>query len=313
MTPATRSLVGALLSIGGVSAVTGCGAESHRPSTLSSSDGGSRDATASLNESGLDSGASCSTLPVIDDYGNNGPFDTTVVNNTGPDGGYTIFRPATLGQDGFKHSPVTWGNGILTTPSNYTAFLSTVASHGFVVIGCNDTMVRAQEMIDGLDWLVAQNVAPGDYQGNIDTERLVTLGYSWGGMGSVNAGSHAKVVATVSLHGLTGASDALHGPLLLTTGTQDTFVTLSGYVQPTFDKSSVQTFLGDLTMATHLIVLGNASDERGAAIAWLRLWVCGDQGARRYFYGDDCVLCKGPWATLDPNTDAGMPQRKNWQ
>jgi dienelactone hydrolase len=154
---------------------------------------------------------------VIDDYGNNGPFDTTVVNNTGPDGGYTIFRPATLGQDGFKHSPVTWGNGILTTPSNYTAFLSTVASHGFVVIGSNDTMVRAQEMIDGLDWLVAQNAAPGDYQGNIDTERLVTLGYSWGGMGSVNAGSHAKVVATVSLHGLTGSSDALHGPLLLTT------------------------------------------------------------------------------------------------
>jgi hypothetical protein len=250
---------------------------------------------------------------VIDDYGNNGPFDTTVVNNTGPDGGYTIFRPATLGQDGFKHSPVTWGNGILTTPSNYTAFLSAVASHGFVVIGSNDTMVRAQEMIDGLDWLVAQNSAPGDYQGNIDTERLVTLGYSWGGMGSVNAGSHAKVVATVSLHGLTGSSDALHGPLLLTTGTQDTFVTLSGYVQPTFDKSSVQTFLGDLTMATHLIVLGNASDERGAAIAWLRLWVCGDQGARRYFYGNDCVLCKGPWATLDPNTDAGMPQRKNWQ
>ena len=38
-------------------------------------------------------------------------------------------------------------------------------------------------------------------------------------------------------------------------------------------------------------------------VAWLRLWVYNDQGARKYFYGDDCVLCKAPWA---------MPQRKNW-
>ena len=28
-----------------------------------------------------------------------------------------------------------------------------------------------------------------------------------------------------------------------------------------------------------------------------------DQGARKYFYGDDCVLCKAPWT---------MPQRKEY-
>jgi hypothetical protein len=32
--------------------------------------------------------------------------------------------------------------------------------------------------------------------------------------------------------------------------------------------------------------------------------VYGDRGARKYFYGDDCILCQDPW--LDP-------RRKNWQ
>jgi hypothetical protein len=36
----------------------------------------------------------------------------------------------------------------------------------------------------------------------------------------------------------------------------------------------------------------------------LRLWVYGDQGARKYFYGSDCILCQSPWVN---------PQTKNWQ
>jgi len=40
-------------------------------------------------------------LPAITDYGARGPFETTTVNDTGPDGAYTIFRPTTLGENGF--------------------------------------------------------------------------------------------------------------------------------------------------------------------------------------------------------------------
>jgi hypothetical protein len=89
-------------------------------------------------------------------------------------------------------------------------------------------------------------------------------------------------------------------------------------------KSEVQTFYATLDDATagHLYVadtsanvicsggaalgLGEcrgAPDEQAPTIAWLRLWVYGDQGARKFFYGDDCELCKSPWT---------MPQRKNW-
>jgi hypothetical protein len=92
------------------------------------------------------------------------------------------------------------------------------------------------------------------------------------------------------------------------------------FVTPTFNMSAVQTFYGTLSAAGdpsnegHLIPVDGALAliaaagpniaERAAMIAWLRLWVYGDTGARSYFYGDDCVLCKAPWS---------MAQRKNWQ
>lgn len=67
--------------------------------------------------------------------------------------------------------------------------------------------------------------------------------------------------------------------------------------------STVQTFYGTLTGGSRLNPLGDAGDERAPMIAWLRLWVYGDDAAKKYFYGDDCICCKAPWV---------MAQRKNW-
>jgi hypothetical protein len=260
--------------------------------------------------------ASCTGrgLPPTTDYGAPGPFVPTTVTNTGPDGQYTLFRPATLGQDGFLHSPASWGNGITTMPEHYAPLLETVASHGFVVIASNSTNVTAQLMTAGHDWLLAQNDAPGELQGKLAPACAVTIGYSLGGGAAVNSGSHPSVVTTVSFHGLQGAAESLHGPLLLVTSTNDGFVTKAGFAQPTYDRSSaVPTLMATLEVpgatpdvAGHLIPLGDAGDERAPAIAWLRLWVFGDQAARRYFYGSDCVLCVTPWVDI---------QRKNadWQ
>jgi hypothetical protein len=252
-------------------------------------------------------------LPPVNDYGARGPFDVQVLNNTGPNSQYTMFRPATLGDNGFKHPPTTWGNGISTTPSLYTELLSTIASHGFVVIGSNSTNVNAQLMTQGLDWLIQQNSEPGEFQGKLATECAVTIGYSLGGGAAVGSGNHPNVITTVSFHGLQGPAENLSGPLLLITSTNDGFVTKSEYVQPTYDRSStVPTLMATLEVAGapsfngHLIPLGDAGEERAPAVAWLRYWVYGDQGARNYFYGSACVLCGSPWIDI---------QRKNaeWQ
>lgn len=257
---------------------------------------------------------------VAGDYSANGPMGSMVVNNTGPDGMYTVYRPAMLGANGFKHPIATWGNGITTDPSFYPGLLGAVASHGFVIVASNSTTVTSDLMVAGLDWMIKQNDTAGDYQGKLKTTCLVTIGYSLGGGGSVGAGAHANVVATASMHGVSGASNLLHGPLLLLTAETDTVCTPAGMVTPTFDLSGVQTFYGTISMAAdsgnqgHLIPVDGALSlitppelnmaERAAVIAWLRLWVYNDQGAQKYFYGDDCILCKAPWT---------MAQRKNWK
>lgn len=266
---------------------------------------------------GIPSDTSCTgmTLPAVTDYGAMGPFATIRIDNTGPDGNYTMFRPETLGgANGFMHPPLTWGNGILTTPDAYVILLNTIASHGFVVIASNSTSVNTTLMTAGLDWLIGQNTSAGDLQGKLAVNCAVSIGYSLGGGAAVDTGKHPNVVTTVSFHGLQGTAELLHGPLFLLTSTNDGFVTKSGYVQPTYDRSTVvPTLMATLEIPGavpdnngHLIPLNDAGQERAPAVAWLRYWVYDDQGAHHWFYGNDCVLCQTPWVDI---------QRKNanWQ
>jgi hypothetical protein len=284
----------------------------------SSSDGGSSTSDSSAGSDGGSSSLGCGeTLPALSDYSQNGPYATMTVDKSGPDGGYTMVLPTTLGQNGFKHPIATWGNGITTTPATYPTLLNRIASNGIVVIASNNSTVTAADMTGGLDWMVEQNAASGTYQGKLDTSCLIAIGYSWGGMGAVNAGSHANVVTTVSFHGLQGASQNLKTPLLLFTSTTDTFVTASGYVTPTYNASVVQTFYetttaaGDPSDEGHLLVIDPKDPEYAVAIAWLRYWVFADQNARGYFYGPNATACKSPFSCQTkepggPSQDAGF-------
>ncbi|MDD9940303.1 MAG: dienelactone hydrolase family protein [Myxococcales bacterium] len=248
----------------------------------------------------------CTPAPAGDvaDYGARGPFDVMTVSNTGPNGQYTLIRPIELGKDGFHHPPVSWGNGITTTPSLYVELLNTVASHGFVVIASNSTAVTAQLVGSGLQWLIEQD-ASGEFQGALAIDCAATIGYSMGGGAAVGASNHSSVVAVVSWHGLQAATERANGPVLLITSTDDGFVTKSGYVQPTYERSSTQpTIMATLdspdapSFAGHLIPLGDAGPERAPAVAWLRYWVYGDGGAMPWFFGPDCTLCQSPWTDI---------------
>jgi hypothetical protein len=249
-----------------------------------------------------------SPLPPITDYSAPGPFATTTEPNVGPGGDYTIFRPQTLGENGFLHAPITFGPGINMQASQMSGLLLSFASHGFVVIsanvltgGPNDPGNRSA-MTNGLDWIIEQNDQGGAYAGKLYVTRAVAMGYSVGGTAAVEVGAHAAVVTVVSIHGHI-ATAALHGPMLQTSGTNDT-VGLP-MQQETYDNSQVQTFLATVTGADHgYIQRDNGGVQRPAIVAWLRYWIYDDTGARDYFYGDDCVMCTSPWTN---------PQRKNWQ
>ncbi len=185
--------------------------------------------------------------------------------------------------------------------------LTNFASHGFVVVGTpaltggpGDPANR-QKMLDGLDWILAQNDVAGLYQGKLWTDHAVSMGFSVGGTSAVEVGGHSSVLTVVSIHGHTASAD-LHGTMLQTTGTLDPVG--MPLQQATYSMSQVPTFLATLTGANHPYIEQNGGgEERPAIVAWLRYWIYGDTGAEHYFFGEDCVLCAPPWEN---------PQRKNW-
>jgi hypothetical protein len=157
-------------------------------------------------------------------------------------------------------------------------------------------------MKDALNWIVEQNTAAGVFKDKLWVDHCVSMGFSVGGTSAVELGGEKPVFTVVSIHGHT-AESALHGPMLQTTGTKDN-VGLP-MQQATYDKSKVQTFMATLTNAPHQYIESNGGgEERKAIVAWMRYWIYNNTGAKHFFYGDDCVLCKSPWEN---------PQRKNWE
>jgi dienelactone hydrolase len=186
--------------------------------------------------------------------------------------------------------------------------LTNFASHGFVVVGTPvlsqgpGGAQNLQTMKDALTWIIAQNTTEGVFKGKLWVDHAVSMGFSVGGTSAVQLGGEPAIFTVVSIHGHT-AEAALHGPMLQTTGTNDNVG--RPLQQATFDKSKVQTFLGTLTGAAHQYIESNGGgEERKAIVAWMRYWIYNDTGAKNFFWGDDCVLCKTPWQN---------PQRKNWQ
>ena len=254
-------------------------------------------------------GVACgSTLPAVTDYSAAGPFATTTDSKTGPDGQCTIFRPKTLGENGFLHAPIVFGPGIGMQATQLQGLLLGFASHGFVVIGTgvlnggpNDPANKSA-MQNALTWIIQQNSQSGTYQGKLAVKCAISMGYSVGGTAAVEIGGDPAVATVVSIHGHK-ATAALHGTMLQTSGTNDTVgLPMQQY---TFDQSQVQTFMGTVTGADHgYIQQNNGGVQRPAIVAWLRYWIYNDTGAKNYFYGDTCVMCTSPWTN---------PQRKNWQ
>jgi hypothetical protein len=260
------------------------------------------------------SGAGGSPLAPVQDYSAPGPFPTTTQNNTGPDGTYTIIRPMTLGANGFLHSPITFGPGTGMQVSQLSGLLQRFASHGFVVIGRQldggpRSAVTRMRMTAGLDWIIEQNTAAGSvFEGKLLVDKAVAMGYSVGGTGAVEVGVHPAVVTVVAIHGHQTEAD-LHGTALLIGGTEDLMGDGMSWLAPTYAALDVQTFFGMVSGADHGYIQGTVNGVPGgvetpAIVAWIRYWIYNDQGARRYFYGDDCVMCMSPWTN---------PQRKNWQ
>lgn len=226
------------------------------------------------------------------------------VNNTGPGGTFTLYRPTELGQGGVRHPIITWGNGTGTTPVIYGPFLTHLASHGFVVIASNSSSTGSgSEMLAGVQWLIDQNSSgSGDFAGKLDPSKVGATGHSQGGGGALNAGADPRVTTVVPIAPAPG-SGTLKGPMALLCGGQDTIISATGLCMSLiYSRATVPSFFGILKAATHTTAIGNLGGYSAPATAWFRLQLMGDQSARPMFYGTDCTLCTDSnWTVTSKN------------
>ncbi len=109
---------------------------------------------------------------------------------------HTIFVPQDLSAFGpAKLLPVlVWGNGACAnSPFEHMNFLNEIASNGFIVLATGDIpmvdewykgpMSRAEQQIESIDWIIAQNANPkSPYYQKIDTKAICVAGMSCGGL-----------------------------------------------------------------------------------------------------------------------------------
>jgi hypothetical protein len=208
-------------------------------------------------------------------------------------GAYTLFYPTDLGKEGLKHPVITWGNGALTTPSSYNAFLPVLASQGFFIIAANTSSVTPEAMQSGLDWALAQNDATDSpfYQ-KLDPSKVAAMGYSLGSIGTFGIAAGPHIVTTVHISG--GAMDKatvpnLKHPAAFFCGSDADIA--HDNCESDFDLAKVPVFYG-VFPGDHLGILGTHTAQILKAVgAWLRWRLMDDLTLAPTFVGPDCTLC----------------------
>ena len=240
-----------------------------------------------------------------------GPYKVTSEKAFGS-AGHLVFRPETL--DAFPKKdtlPVmVWGNGGCAIDSTrYSGFLTTIASHGFLVMGTVPQEGAAQRQATAddpraaIDWAGKENARTGSpLKGKIALDKVAVMGQSCGGFLSIALGADPRV-KTIGVFN-SGVQKApspfptaedlpkLHGPVLLINGGEPDFMMATSAA--TFDLiNHLPAFYGARHNAGHTATVFHPGGGEFANVAsnWL-LWIFkGDKKAGAMFVGKNCGLC----------------------
>jgi hypothetical protein len=216
-----------------------------------------------------------------------------------------------------------WGNGgCAIDTSRYGGFLSTIASHGFLVLGTAAQAGAAQEgaprrqataddLRAGIDWAFAENARAGSpLNGKVDTSQVAAMGQSCGGFLSVSLGADPRVKtigvfnsgvqapnpnAPAGRFPSTDALKDLHGPVLFINGHEVDFMMAASHAN--YEAiTHVPAFYGARENAGHTATVFHPGGGEYANVAsnWLRWQFKKNADAAKMFVGDDCSLCTLP-------------------
>lgn len=258
---------------------------------------------------------------------------------------HVIYRPADLGRFGDKKLGIyVWGNGACSDDAGSVRnHLFEIASHGYLVVasgfvgeelasvqaahgapqsGAPPAMpTTTQDLVDGLDWALAQNtLAGGRYRGRIDPDMVAASGFSCGGVQALGiATSDPRVKALIVQNsGLFPADGSPPLPGMdLPKSALANLTTPVLYLQGGPSDIAWNNGFDDYTRINHVPIAlvglpvghgGTYFDPHGGAAAmiatdWLEWQLRGDQDAGRSFMGENCRICTVPGWTID---------RKGW-
>ncbi|MEO5923557.1 MAG: hypothetical protein ABIR70_07000 [Bryobacteraceae bacterium] len=244
-----------------------------------------------------------------------GPYKVTSEGAFGS-AGLVVYRPAGLESFPKKDSlPVmVWGNGGCAIDSaRYGGFLTTIASHGFLVMSTVPVQgeARRSESADdvraAIDWAGKENArAESALKGKIALDKVAVMGQSCGGflsivlgadprvntIGVFNSGVQEGAGVANSTQPTADALAKLHGPVLLINGHEPDFMMAASAA--TFDRvDKLPTFYGARHNAGHTATVYHPGGGEFANVAsnWLRWTFKGDKKAGKMFVGKNCDLC----------------------
>jgi hypothetical protein len=233
---------------------------------------------------------------------------------------HRVFRPTNLRAFPARDTlPVmVWGNGGCAIDSTrYSGFLSTIASHGFLVLstaaleGAPRRQATADDLRAAIDWAEAENTRTGSpLMGKIATDQIGVMGQSCGGFLSISLGADPRVAtigvfnsgvqrpnagAPPSQFPTSNALAALHGPVLLVNGHERDFMMAASMA--TFEMlDHVSAFYGARHNAGHTATVFHPGGGEFANVAsnWLKWTFKRDKQAAAMFVGSACSLCTSP-------------------
>ena len=231
------------------------------------------------------------------------------------------FRPTSL--DKFPKSDtlpvVIWGNGgCAVDNTKYNGFLSTIASHGFLVVttagpppqeGAPRKQATAADLTAAVDWVEAENKRDGSpLKGKIETRKIAVMGQSCGGALALTLGGDPRVGTIgvfnsgMQVGGGTPSTSAtfpgaealkkLHGPVLLINGHERDFMMARS--KATYDAiDNEPAFYGARHGAGHTATVYHPGGGEYANVAsnWVLYVFKGDKKAGAMFVGTKCGLC----------------------
>jgi hypothetical protein len=213
---------------------------------------------------------------------------------------YTIFRPACM-KDGETYPVITWANGTCGLTHGYAPLLSTLASHGFVIVASNSTWTATAPtdgvQVRALDYAAALNENQGSIlYHRLNMDKVGAMGHSQGALATIKAGADPRIKSLIFWNG--GVSN--DKPFLYVSADRDVggtstpaslAMSTDGATQPgawIYYHQVLETGGGS---TGHLVLMEQPDRVVDMAIAWWQYQLNGDQEAKKTFVGDSCVLC----------------------